>query len=84
MLSRARTYVLKPLGQADVRTVLEHALHDAERGLGAMRLQIATESLDELAAAADGDARRALNCSELSDLRAAPTACASMARRYVR
>jgi putative ATPase len=63
LLSRARMYVLKPLGAAEIRTLLERALHD-ERGLSARRVEIAPNLLDELAAAADGDARRGLNLLE--------------------
>jgi putative ATPase len=49
-------------------TLLERALRD-ERGLGALHIEVATLLLDELAAAADGDARRALNLLEsASDL----------------
>jgi putative ATPase len=69
LLSRARIYVLKPLGVVEIRTLLERALHDADRGLGARRLEIDASLLDELAAAADGDARRGLNLLEgASDL----------------
>jgi putative ATPase len=64
LLSRARTYVLKPLGKPEVRTLLERALADQERGLGGAGLRIADDALDTLAAAADGDARRALNLLE--------------------
>jgi putative ATPase len=69
LLSRARTYVLKPLDAADIRLLLERALADSERGLGGLHLQIEPASLDVQAAAADGDARRALNLLEsASDL----------------
>jgi putative ATPase len=64
LLSRARIHVLKPLGDAEVRTLLERALRDVERGLGARQLEIEAGLLDELAAAADGDARRGLNLLE--------------------
>ena len=65
LLSRARVYVLKSLGQDDLLAVLRRALDDAERGLGG-RFTISAESLDVLAAAADGDARRGLNLLELA------------------
>ncbi len=60
LLSRARVYVLKPLGVADIQLLLQRALSDVEHGLGARRLQIEGTALQALAAAADGDARRAL------------------------
>jgi putative ATPase len=72
LLSRARIYVLKPLGVAQMRSLLERALNDIEHGLGALRIEVAPALLDELAAAADGDARRALNLLESASDLAAP------------
>ncbi len=66
LLSRARVYVLRSLGREELRTILERALGDAERGLGTRLLQIATELLDRIAEAADGDGRRALNLLEIA------------------
>src|SRR5580698_8536945 len=61
LLSRARVYVLKALGVADLVGVLQAALTDRERGLGSEQLQAQPEALELIARAADGDARRALN-----------------------
>ena len=66
LLSRARVYVLRPLSLEDLLTLLHSALSDAERGLGAQRLEAEPAALDLLARAADGDARRALNMLELA------------------
>ena len=69
LLSRCRVYVLKSLTNSDIKTVVSHALADSEHGLGAQGLTLEDEALDLLAAAADGDARRALNLLEIaSDL----------------
>ncbi len=69
LLSRCRVYVLKSLTNSDIKTVVSHALADSECGLGAQGLTLEDEALDLLAAAADGDARRALNLLEIaSDL----------------
>ena len=69
LLSRCRVYVLKSLTEADIATVVEHALVDTEQGLGHQKLQFEQKALSMLAAAADGDARRALNLLEIaSDL----------------
>ena len=65
LLSRARVYVLKALDAADIRDILERALQDTSRGL-AGEYSIGDESLDLIAAAADGDARRGLNLLELA------------------
>jgi putative ATPase len=66
LLSRARVYVLKPLQIADIRNVIDRALSDAQRGLGARHLQVDDAARDLLAQAADGDARRALNLLEIA------------------
>jgi putative ATPase len=66
LLSRARVYVLKPLTPADIVTVLQRALVNAEHGLGGLKLQCAPEILERLGVAADGDARRALNLLDLA------------------
>ncbi len=66
LLSRCRVYVLKPLEAADLRGLLERALADAERGFGGLDVAIGESELDLMAAAADGDARRALTFLELA------------------
>jgi putative ATPase len=65
LLSRARVVVLKELAPADLRVLLERALADPERGFGG-RLKVDDDALDLMAAAADGDARRALNTLEIA------------------
>ncbi|NNL62512.1 MAG: replication-associated recombination protein A [Woeseiaceae bacterium] len=68
LLSRARVYVLRSLTEEDLLAVLRRALSDEERGL-AGAFDVSDESLQLIAVAADGDARRALNLLELaSDL----------------
>jgi len=64
LLSRARVYVLKALAAEDLVTVLKRALADAAHG--PRSLQAPEGQLQALAAAADGDARRALNLLELA------------------
>jgi putative ATPase len=64
LLSRARVYVLKPLTTEDLSKLLDRALHDSERGLGGLNLQIDPGARELLVAAADGDARRMLNLLE--------------------
>jgi putative ATPase len=66
LLSRARVYVLKALSVAELRQLLQAALVDRERGLGAQQLTIGDEALALLAHAADGDARRGLGMLELA------------------
>jgi putative ATPase len=66
LLSRARVYVLRSLPPKALELLLQRALDDRERGLGALNLTIEPEALTVLAAAADGDARRALNMLEIA------------------
>jgi putative ATPase len=56
---------LKSLDAAALGRVIERALEDAERGLGSLNLDLPESLRDQLAHAADGDARRALNLLEL-------------------
>ena len=69
LLSRTRTYVLKPILPADIEQVVQRALEDSEVGLGELGLGIDAEACALLARVADGDARRALTYLEIiSDL----------------
>lgn len=64
LLSRTRVYVLEPLSAADLRPLLEAALADRDRGLGAAGVSAESAALELLAAQAQGDARRALTVLE--------------------
>jgi putative ATPase len=66
LLSRCRVYVLRPLGEADLAVILERALHDRERGLGATGASAEPEAIALIARLSDGDARTALNVLELA------------------
>ena len=66
LLSRVRTYILKALTAADIRDVIDRALTDTERGLAGRRISMDDDERDRLAAAADGDARRALLLLEIA------------------
>jgi putative ATPase len=64
LLSRAKVYVLQPLGTEDVVRLLERALTDVERGLGAFNVVGEPAALSALALHANGDARVSLNLLE--------------------
>jgi putative ATPase len=66
LLSRARVLVLEPLKPDEVHTLVERALHDAERGLGSMNLTLTAEAMEALIAHSRGDARVALNALEIA------------------
>ncbi|MGH8460598.1 MAG: replication-associated recombination protein A [Stenotrophobium sp.] len=60
LLSRLRVFVLRALDESSIRTLLEHALIDATRGLGEPADSIPETWLARISEAADGDARRGL------------------------
>lgn len=66
LLSRARVYVLKSLTRTEIRSVIDRALADSQRGLGSRFIEMDESLRDQLAQAADGDARRALNLLEVA------------------
>jgi putative ATPase len=65
LLSRVKVYVLERLSEEAIKKILENALSDSDRGLGALNLKLEEKASDFMAAAADGDARRALNLLEV-------------------
>jgi len=66
LLSRARVYVLNALNSDDLIEVLNQALEDKEKGLGALDIKIDEELKKQFARVADGDARRILNLLEIA------------------
>src|SRR4029077_11247324 len=66
LLSRTRVYVLKPLTEEQIVLLLQKALMDDERGLGAMKLRASEQVLNKIASYSSGDARSAYNVLELA------------------
>lgn len=66
LLSRSRVFVLEPLGDDDVRRLIERALTDSAHGLGARGATLVPAALAHLVNLANGDARFALNTLELA------------------
>jgi putative ATPase len=66
LVSRSRIFQLRPLDDDDLRRVIEHALHDKERGYGDRSIKIDEDALAHLIHVAGGDARNALNALELA------------------
>ena len=64
LLSRMRVFVLNPLSSEDIGAVVDSALSDSERGLGALGLALEDDARELLTREADGDARRALTVLE--------------------
>ena len=66
LLSRCRVHVLEAVSAPDIARALRQALDDDARGLGGRGLHIDDAALGEIAAAADGDVRRALTLLEIA------------------
>jgi putative ATPase len=64
LLSRLAVHILQPLGAVEMTLILNRALADRKRGLGALNLSAGRDALQRIAALADGDARRGLNLLE--------------------
>jgi putative ATPase len=60
LLSRCRVLVLNPLAEEDIKTILQRAVGDEERGLAALKPNVSDQLLARLAHASSGDARVAL------------------------
>ena len=65
LLSRSRVFTLQALGEGDILVLLERALADPERGLGAQGIVAEEGVLALIAGASNGDARVALNSLEM-------------------
>ncbi len=66
LLSRCRVYSLQPLSEDDIVSILERALADSERGLGAAGATAEPDAFRLIARLSDGDARGALNILDLT------------------
>jgi putative ATPase len=64
LLSRCRVFTLRPLDAGQLTLLLERAMRDRERGLGASGVEATDAALAAIADAAGGDARRALGLLE--------------------
>lgn len=64
LLSRSHLFKLEPVAESAIAGVLELALKDDSRGLGAMEMTASRVVLLDLARISDGDLRRALNALE--------------------
>ncbi|MBQ1393070.1 MAG: replication-associated recombination protein A [Lachnospiraceae bacterium] len=68
LISRSIVFELKTLKKEHIQQLIQRALTDMERGLGAYHAIITEEALDFLSEMADGDGRKALNAIELGVL----------------
>jgi putative ATPase len=66
LLSRCRVYVLQPLSEERIASLLRRAIEDRERGLGAFGLTADDEALLLMASYSSGDCRSAYNTLEVA------------------
>ncbi|MBS3752015.1 MAG: AAA family ATPase [Anaerolineales bacterium] len=66
LVSRSRIFQLKSLTDADIRSLLQRALRNEERGYGQLDIVLDQDAEDHLIRVAGGDARNALNALELA------------------
>jgi putative ATPase len=64
LLSRSKVYALRLLTVDEIVALLDRALADRERGLGELEIDAPRELLEQIAVAANGDARSAYNTLE--------------------
>jgi putative ATPase len=72
LLSRSRVLVLNQLSEAEIKTVLERALNDHERGLADYHPSVSDTLLERIAHTAGGDARVALTALDAAVESTAP------------
>jgi putative ATPase len=65
LISRSIIFELKPLSTEDIKTLIQRAVSDKEKGMGAYDAVIEEDALEFLAELSGGDARHALNAVEL-------------------
>lgn len=66
LLSRCRVYVLKPLTEEQIVSLLRRALEDRQRGLGTLEVSADDDALAKIAAYSSGDARSGYNVLEIA------------------
>jgi putative ATPase len=72
LVSRSRIFQMRPLQDDEIRTILERALADKERGLGNYHVHLQKDAIQHLIRVAGGDARNALNALELAVISTVP------------
>jgi putative ATPase len=63
--SRSMIFQFFPLNEEEIKTLLERALKDREKGMGEYNINLTPEAMDFIVKVSEGDARRALNALEL-------------------
>jgi putative ATPase len=65
LISRSQVFHFEPLTRQHIKSILQRAVTDEDRGFGKLNVTITEEALAFLAEICDGDARRALTALEI-------------------
>jgi putative ATPase len=68
LVSRSRVFEFQPLNAEDIKSLLNRALSDKERGLGKIPVNLHDDAAEFIAQTCDGDARQALSALEIGVL----------------
>ncbi|WP_026866475.1 replication-associated recombination protein A [Jeotgalicoccus marinus] len=66
--SRTQIFELNPLETEDIKTAIQRALNDSERGLADLNITIEDDAIEHFVSSSHGDVRSALNALELAAL----------------
>lgn len=64
LVSRSQIFQFEPLSPDDIKTLIQRALSDSERGLGKQNILVDDEAMEYLCNICDGDARKSLSILE--------------------
>ena len=70
--SRVTAFEFMPIPESELEKILDHAVTDSQRGVGAMKVVLTPEAKAHLVRHAGGDARRVLNALEIASLTTSP------------
>jgi putative ATPase len=74
LLSRSRVFMLEPLSEKEIASIIQRALKDEDRGLGKIKAELNEDALKQLITLSNSDARTALNVVELAVMTTPPDA----------
>ncbi len=63
--SRSMIFQFFPLSEGEIKSLLERAMLDREKGVGRSDVQLEPDAMDFIATSSEGDARKALNALEM-------------------
>ncbi|HEV8293278.1 MAG TPA: replication-associated recombination protein A [Tepidisphaeraceae bacterium] len=68
LVSRSQIFQFTPLSEDDIKSLIQRAIADKDRGFGNLKIQLDDDALNLWATMSDGDARRALTALEVAVL----------------